>query len=99
MRRAVFRPTLWCLAPLALVALSCPPEVVEPQVDETQAIAIATRQVLFEPETVEAELDREVAPPLWRVTLRGRLPGQSVFAFEETQVEVDAVSGNVLRVE
>ena len=93
------RLTFLCLTSLALMALSGPPDVVEPQVDEAQAIDIATRQVLFEPEATEAELDSETQPPVWRVTLRGRLPGQSVFSFEEASVEIDAVSGNVLRVE
>ncbi len=88
-----------CLAPLALVALSCPPDVIEPQIDEARAIDIAERQVLFEPEAIEAEIDREAQPPVWQVTLRGRQPGQSIFAFEEARVDIDAVTGDVLRVE
>ena len=88
-----------CVTPLALVALSCPGGVVEPQVSEEQAVDIARRQVLFEPEAVDAELAAGAEPPAWRVTLRGRLPGQSVFDFEEATVTVDAVSGDVVGVD
>ena len=93
------RLATFCFAPIAIVALSCPPSVVEPQIDEAQAIDIATRQVLFEPESIEAEMDTEAQPPVWEVELRGRLPGQSVFSFETATVVIDAVSGDVLRVE
>lgn len=88
-----------CSAPLAIVALSCPAGPVEPQIDEAQAVEIAQRQVLFEPESVEAEMSTEQQPPVWEVKLRGRLPGQSVFEFETATVVVDAVSGDVLSVE
>jgi hypothetical protein len=84
---------------LALIALSCPTGPIEPQVDEAQAVAIAERQVLFDPESVESEILTTQDPPVWQVKLRGRLPGQSVFEFEETTVTVDAVSGDVVGVE
>ena len=87
------------LMPLALVAPSCQGCVVEPQVTEEQAVDIARRQVLFEPEEVDAELAADADPPVWRVTLRGRLPGQSVFEFEEATVTVDAVTGDVIDVD
>ena len=93
------RLAYFCAAPFAIVALSCPAGVVEPQVDETQAVDIARRQVLFEPENVEAEISTDEQPPVWRVMLRGRLPGQSVFEFETATVRIDAVTGDVLGVE
>ena len=87
-----------CLLLPVLAALGCPGGVPEPQVDEQQAVAVALRQVLFEAESIEAELAAEADPPVWRVTLRGRLPGQSVFEFEEATVTVDAVTGDVIGV-
>ena len=87
----------WLLL-LALVTLGCPAGAPEPQVDEEQAVAVASRQVLFEPESSEAVLAAGENPPVWRVTLRGRLPGQSVFEFEEATVTVDAVTGDVIGV-
>ena len=85
--------------PLALMLAGCPGAAPQPQVDEEQAVAVARRQVLFEPEAVEAEMDADASPPVWRVTLRGRLPGASLFAFEEATVTVDAVTGDVIGVE
>lgn len=70
----------------------------EPAVGRDQAVAVARRQVLFEPETELAELAAEEEPPVWRVTLRGRRPGGSLFAFEEAAVTVDARTGDVLGV-
>ena len=87
-----------CLPLATLAALGCPGGVPEPQVGEQQAVAVARRQVLFEAENIEAELAAAAHPPVWRVTLRGRLPGQSVFEFEEATVTVDAVTGDVIDV-
>lgn len=84
---------------LALLSTACPGSVAEPQISEQQAIDVARRQVLFEPEDVAAEMDAEADPPVWRVTLRGRLPGGSLFAFEEATVTVHAVSGDVTGIE
>ena len=50
--------------PLALMALNCPSGVVEPQVTEEQAVDIAKRQVLFEPEAIDAEMSSDEAQPL-----------------------------------
>lgn len=71
----------------------------EPAVGRDQALGVARRQVLFEPETELAELAADERPPVWRVTLRGRRPGGSLFAFEEATVTVDARTGDVLGVE
>ncbi len=71
----------------------------EPAVGRDQAVRVARRQVLFEPETELAELAAAEEPPVWRVTLRGRRPGGSLFAFEEATVTVDARTGDVLGVE
>ena len=71
----------------------------EPAVGRDQAVGVARRQVLFEPETELAELAADEEPPVWRVTLRGRRPGGSLFAFEEATVTVDARTGDVLGVE
>ena len=71
----------------------------DPAVGRDQAVDVARRQVLFEPETVLAELAADEEPPVWRVTLRGRRPGGSLFAFEEATVTLDARTGDVLGVE
>ena len=110
-RRRPLRRARLCLLALAAAASSCSggseeaqtpaPEVrpAEPQVTETQALDAARRQAPFEPEAAEAELVAGGDPPVWRVTLRGRLPGGSVFQFEEAVVTIDARTGDVVGVE
>ena len=78
---------------------AAPQAAAEPAVGRDQALGVARRQVLFEPETELAELAADEEPPVWRVTLRGRRPGGSLFAFEEATVTVDARTGDVLGVE
>ena len=78
---------------------AAPQAAAEPAVGRDQALGVARRQVLFEPETELAELAADEQPPVWRVTLRGRRPGGSLFAFEEATVTVDARTGDVLGVE
>ena len=70
-----------------------------PPIGREQAVGVARRQVVFEPETTLAELAADAEPPVWRVTLRGRRPGGSLFAFEEATVTVDARTGDVLDVD
>lgn len=70
-----------------------------PPIGREQAVGVARRQVVFEPETTLAELAADADPPVWRVTLRGRRPGGSLFAFEEATVTVDARTGDVLDVD
>lgn len=108
-RRRPLRRARLCLLALAAAASSCfggpeeaqAPEVrpSEPQVTKTQALDAARRQAPFEPEAAEAELVAGGDPPVWRVTLRGRPPGGSVFQFEEAVVTIDARTGDVVGVE
>lgn len=108
-RRRPLRRACLCLLALAAAASSCsggpeegrPPEVrpSEPQITETQALDAARRQAPFDLEAAEAELVAGGDPPVWRVTLRGRRPGGSVFQFEEAVVTIDARTGDVVAVE
>ena len=86
------------LAPLALVAVTCPAGPVESQVTREQAIEIARQEVSFQPDSVEAVLSTSEGQPVWRVTFRGRLPGQPSGLFETMIVEVDASSGEVVSI-
>ena len=71
----------------------------QPLVAEDQAINTARLQVLFEPESIEAQLNNDQDPPVWEIALRGRLPGQSIFEFELAVVTIDAITGNVLSID
>ncbi len=86
------------VAPLALFALACPAGPVEYEITRDRAIEIARQEVSFEPESVEAELSTSDAGAVWRVTFRGRLPGQPPGLFETMIVEVDADSGEVVSI-
>ena len=85
-------------APVALVALTCPGGPAESEITQDQAIEIARQEVSFEPESVEAERSTSDARAVWRVTFRGRLPGQSPGLFETLIVEVDSDTGEVVSV-
>ena len=84
------------VAPAALLALACPAGPVEPKITRDQAIEIARQEVSFEPERTEAELLTSDRGTVWRVTCRGRLPGQPPGLFETMIVEVDARNGDVV---
>ena len=85
---------------LFIVALGgCPPSVEQSLVVEDQAINTASLQVLFEPESIETHLNTDQDPPIWEISLRGRLPGQSIFDFELAVVTIDAITGNVLNID
>ena len=68
--------------PVALLALTCPAGPSESEVTRDQAIEIAQQEVSFEPDSVNAELSTSGARSVWRVTFRGRLPGQPPGLFE-----------------
>ena len=86
------------LVPLALVAVACPAGPTDSQITREQAIDIARQEVSFNPESVEAELSTSDERTVWRVTFRGRLPGQPPGLFETMVVDVDASSGEVVSI-
>jgi hypothetical protein len=71
-----------------------PPDAVSRQ----HAIDIAVRQVHFQPFNVEAVKATVSGRPLWRVTIKGRLPGQPPELFETQIVEIDRRTGAVISV-
>lgn len=86
------------VVPLALIAVACPAGPVDSQITREQAIEIARREVSFEADSVEATLSSSEGRAVWRVTLRGRLPGQPPGLFETVIVDVDAQSGSVVSI-
>lgn len=88
---------IWVI-PIALVALTCPAGPVESQVSREEAIKIASQEVSFEPETVDAEQSTSGERAVWRVTFVGRFPNQPPELSEEVIVEVDAATGEIVSV-
>ena len=70
----------------------------EMEITKDRAIEIARTQVSFQPDNIEAERRTSNDRPVWRVTLRGRLPGQPPGLFESAIVDVDRRNGEIVSI-
>jgi hypothetical protein len=68
------------------------------EIGRDRAIAIARAQISFQPSSIDAVKASAAGRPIWRVTIRGRLPGQPPELFETRIVEIDRVSGVIVSV-
>ena len=68
------------------------------EITREHAIEIARKQVSFEPDRIDAVPTTAGVTPVWRVTLRGRLPGQPPELFETVVVDVDRRTGNIVSI-
>jgi len=85
------------LALLAAVLAGCTrPPVGE--IGRDRAVAIARSQVSFQPSNIDAVKASVAGRPIWRVTIRGRLPGQPAELFETRIIEIDRVTGAIVSV-
>ena len=73
-----------------------PPDSAE--VTRERAIEIARKQISFQPDNIDAERTTANQRPVWRVTMRGRLPGQPPGLFETAVVTIDRSSGEVISI-
>jgi hypothetical protein len=90
-------PVVACIALSTWLAAGCArPSHVE--ITRERAVDIARSQVTFSPSSVEAVKASAGGRPIWRVTIRGRLPGQPPELFETRIVEIDRVSGVIISV-
>jgi uncharacterized membrane protein YkoI len=92
----VRRPVLLIVATVFSVAATCGPP--RTTISRERAITIASSQISFSPDSVEAQLTTTGGASVWRVTFRGRLPGQPPPLFETVIVEIDAQSGRIVSV-
>ena len=92
------RPAFHYLAATAVLAVTCPGPTHVSEISREQAIQIAQPQVSFEPESIDDERVTSAGRAVWRVTFRGRLPGQPPMLFETRIVEVDRRSGEIVSV-
>ena len=70
----------------------------EAEITRDRAIEIARQQIAFQPDSTEATRTTSNGKRVWRVTFRGRLPGQPPGLFETAIVEVDRSSGEIVSV-
>jgi hypothetical protein len=68
------------------------------EIGRDRAVAIARSQVSFQPSSIDAVKASVAGRPIWRVTIRGRLPGQPAELFETRIIEIDRVSGAIVSV-
>ncbi len=89
---------IFCLAILTVLAVACIRPSPVNEISRERAIEIARGQVSFHPDSIVAVRATSGARAVWRVTFRGRLPGQPPLLFETMIVEVDRRSGEVVRI-
>ncbi len=83
---------------LLLAAMGCASAAPRAGTTRERAIAIAQTQVKWTPFDVTAVQATSNGRPVWRVTLKGRLPGQPPLLFETAIVEVDVGTGAIVAV-
>lgn len=81
-----------CVLVAVQACASAPPRQT---IDRDRAVAIARRQVPWQPFDITARQLAVDGRLIWRVTLKGRLPGQPPLLFETAIVEIDAKTGEV----
>lgn len=86
------------LALVALLVAGCATAARPGEIARDRAIAIARAQVRWEPFESMAVRARVAGRSIWRVTLKGRLPGQPAELFETSIVEIDAATGVIVRI-
>ena len=86
-----------CVVFSALLADACARPLAG-EISRERAVDIARSQVTFRASSLEAVKVSVRGRPLWRVTIRGRLPGQPSELFETRIVEIDRVSGAIVSV-
>ena len=86
-----------CLAIVALTA-GCASAARPAEITHDRAVTIARAQVRWVPFESAAVNAHASGRKIWRVTLKGRLPGQPPELFETAVVDIDAVSGAVVRI-
>lgn len=83
---------------LLLASLACASAAPHAGIREERAIEIASTQVKWKPFDVVARRATTNGRQIWRVTLKGRLPGQPPLLFETSIVELDALTGEIVSV-
>jgi hypothetical protein len=86
-----------CAVFCALLAHACA-RPLPGEITRERAVDIARSQVTFPASSLEAVKVSVRGRPIWRVTIRGRLPGQPTELFETRIVEIDRVSGVIVSV-
>ena len=83
---------------LLVAAMACASAAPHIGITRERAIVIAKTQVKWTPFDEAATRATSNGRAIWRVTLKGRLPGQPPLLFETRIVEVDVRTGEIVSV-
>lgn len=86
------------LAFVALLLAGCATAARPGEIARDRAIEIGRAQVRWVPFESTAVKARVAGRSIWRVTMKGRLPGQPPELFETSIVEIDALTGAIVRI-
>lgn len=91
------RPAILLVAAVLTLGATCNDPSFQ-EISRERAIEIARREASFQPDSIQADRTTSGTRPVWRVTLRGRLPGQPPGLFETAIIEIDRQSGEVVSI-
>ena len=91
------RPHRVLIAAILALAIACAGPS-ETEITRDRAIEIARQQISFQPDNIDAVRTTANERRVWRVTMRGRLPGQPPGLFETAVVTIDRSSGEVVSI-
>lgn len=83
---------------LIVAVLGCASAAPRGGISEERAIEIAAAQVKWKPFDVGARRATSNGRQIWRVIMKGRLPGQPPLLFETSIVELDARTGEIVSI-
>jgi hypothetical protein len=83
---------------VALLIAGCASAPPSGEITRDRALAIARAQVTWQPFDASATRSSSNGRRIWKVTLKGRLPGQPPGLFETVAVEIDAITGAIVSV-
>jgi hypothetical protein len=92
------RAAVVSLVILTIASLSCARRHARSEIGREHAIQIACGQFSFQPSSIEAVKATSNGRPVWRVTIRARLPGQPPGLFETRIVDVDRQTAAILSI-
>lgn len=91
------RPPRILVAIVLALAVACAGPS-DTEISRDRAIEIARQQITFQPDTTDVTRMTSNGSPVWRVTFRGRRPGQPPGLFETAIVDVDRSTGDIVSV-
>lgn len=94
----MIRHAILFVAAVLALGITCSGPSQGTEISRERAVDIARSQVSFQPDNIQADRTISGARAVWRVTLRGRLPGQPPGLFETAVIEIDRRTSEVVSI-